>query len=84
MSLRPSHPSSPARVAASRAGSQQSTGPRSAAGKAQSCWNALRHGLYASPNHDGRPAMRALGEDPEAFDRLCQRLLGSFPDADPF
>ncbi|MGH9483181.1 MAG: hypothetical protein ACRD1L_13930, partial [Terriglobales bacterium] len=28
--------------------------------------------------------MLALGEDPDAFDRLCQRLWGSFPGADAF
>src|SRR6202050_1618221 len=33
--------------AASRANSQKSTGPRSAAGKTASRFNALKHGIYA-------------------------------------
>ena len=37
--------SSPEKVAANRANAQRSTGPRSAAGKAQSRVNALKHGL---------------------------------------
>jgi hypothetical protein len=39
--------STPKQAAASRANSQKSTGPRSAAGKAVSRFNALKHGIYA-------------------------------------
>jgi hypothetical protein len=39
--------STPKQAAASRANSQKPTGPRSAAGKAVSRFNALKHGIYA-------------------------------------
>jgi hypothetical protein len=35
------------RRAANRANAQESTGPRTTAGKAASCFNALKHGIYA-------------------------------------
>ncbi len=40
-------PSSPRRIAANRANSALSTGPKTAAGKSISCLNAVRHGLSA-------------------------------------
>jgi hypothetical protein len=56
-------PLSERKLAANRANAQKSTGPRTAAGKARSRLNALRHGATAAvgllPGEDGR-ALRAL------------------------
>jgi len=45
---RPARPVSEKRLAANRANAQKSTGPRTAAGKGRSRFNAVKHGLTAS------------------------------------
>src|SRR3954451_20992869 len=59
---KPKREISPARLAANRANSKRSTGPRSAEGKAVSKFNGLVHGMRAES--DILP-----GEDPAALDR---------------
>src|SRR4051812_21838494 len=59
---KPKREISPARLAANRANSKRSTGPRSAAGKAVSKFNGLVHGMRAEA--DILP-----GEDPAELDR---------------
>src|SRR4051812_47570429 len=59
---KPKREISPARLAANRANSKRSTGPRSAAGKAVSKFNGLVHGMRAES--DILP-----GEDPAELDR---------------
>ena len=61
-------------IRANRRNARRSTGPKSAAGRAASSANALRHGLSAAH------AIVLPDEDPEAFERL-QR--GVFADLDP-
>lgn len=71
----------PARQAANRRNAQQSTGPRTAAGKARSRLNALRHGAYRQP----RPAvLEELGENSEEYQRLLAETLDSLPPANTF
>src|SRR3954471_20417487 len=54
---RPRRPLSEKKLAANRANAKKSTGPRTAAGKSRSRFNAVRHGLTASvgllPGEDG-------------------------------
>jgi hypothetical protein len=52
-----------AQIAANRANSQKSTGPRTPEGKAASRFNALKHGLDAA-------SILLPGEDPDAYDRM--------------
>lgn len=58
-------------LAANRANAQKSSGPRTAAGKAKSSMNAVKHGLTA---------VRIVldGEDPAQFEDLRTRLLLEF------
>jgi hypothetical protein len=56
-----------AQIAANRRNALRSTGPRTAAGKAVSSRNALRHGLTAR-------ATVVLDEDPQDFERLRAEL----------
>jgi len=81
MSLRKSPPLSPQRLAANRKNAQLSTGPRAAAGKQNSKFNAVKHGAYAADeNH--RQVMLALGEDPEKFEALKQQLMTAYGPGD--
>jgi hypothetical protein len=57
--------SSPAQILANRANAQESTGPRSAEGKAASRFNALKHGLDAR-------SIVLPGEDPEEYAALAR------------
>ena len=50
--------SSAAKIAANRRNAQRSTGPRSAAGKARTRYNAFRHGLSLPPTFDERALER--------------------------
>ena len=61
-------------IAANRRNARRSTGPRSAAGKAASSANALRHGLAAAR------AVVLPDEDGEAYERLRQGVIA---DLDP-
>jgi len=84
MSLRRHATLTPAKIAAQRANALSSTGPRSEAGKARSRWNALRHGAYAGGRAWTDEALRAIGEDPEEFQKLRANLLaGRGPSDDP-
>src|SRR5271169_160112 len=64
MSLRRSPQLTPASLAARRANALRSTGPRSAAGKARSCLNALRHGRRA---RDLRAKLARTGDSEALF-----------------
>ena len=61
-------------IAANRRNARRSTGPKSAAGKAASSANALRHGLSAAR------AVVLPDEDGEAYERLRQGVIA---DLDP-
>ena len=63
--------SGPRRVRANRANARKSTGPKTSRGKRFSSANATKWGLAAG---NGRHLMARLGEDPEAFDALRERL----------
>jgi hypothetical protein len=81
MSLRKSPQVTPELLAATRQNAQHSTGPRTAAAKQNSKFNALKHGAYVrDENHHA--AMRALGEDPEQFQALVEELLRAFGPGD--
>jgi hypothetical protein len=81
MSLRKSPQLTPELLAAARQNAQHSTGPRSPAAKQNSKLNALKHGGYVrDENH--RPAMLALGEDPQEFENLKQELRSAFGPGD--
>ena len=63
---------SAAKLAANRRNARKSTGPRTAAGKAVSSRNGLKHGLFSrSLSESGR----LLGEDPAELDTLLGDLL---------
>jgi hypothetical protein len=68
-------PVSAAKVAANRTNSLKSTGPRSASGKNNSRFNALKHGLLAR-----QVVLRtgSLAEDPAEFNRLLADLWGLY------
>lgn len=66
----------PARTTSNRRNSLRSTGPRSAAGKAVSSRNAVRHGGYSD-------AITILGEDPAAFAALLREMEGALTPAGP-
>ena len=73
----------PRQLDARRAAAQKSTGPRTARGKSFSRRNATQHGHYAGHYSDAfRETLLALKEDPDEYDRLRQRLLGSLATAD--
>ena len=59
-----------------RANAQQSTGPKTAAGKVVSRQNALKHGLCANP-------ASGIAECPEAFQTLHGDLIRLFQPVDP-
>jgi len=81
MSLRKSPRLTTRLLAANRQNAQNSTGPRTSAGKERSRWNALKHGRYTASDAT-RESMLALGEDPEGFERLYQELLSAYEPAD--
>jgi hypothetical protein len=63
----PARSTSAAQIAANRRNAQRSTGPRSAAGKAQSSLNAMRHGAYGRPQAIPRGILAESKEDVEAY-----------------
>lgn len=78
MSLTKPQTLSPRKITANRQNAQKATGPRTAAGKRRTRFNALNHGLHAKSLED---TMLALGEDPEEYATLYQGLLRSWqPD----
>jgi hypothetical protein len=81
MSLRKSPELTPELLAATRQNARHSTGPRSPAAKQHSKVNALKHGAYVA-EENYRPAMRALGEDPQGFENSKQELLSAFGPGD--
>jgi hypothetical protein len=81
MSLRKIPQVTPEVAAANRGNAQNSTGPRTSAGKDHSRLNALKHGLYTAAQNE--PAvMSALGEDPAQFEASRQELLASYGPGD--
>ena len=82
MSLRKSPTVNSAALAVNRRNAPNSTGPRTAVGKARARHNALRHGRRAASGVS-RQTMLALGEDPEEFENLYQSLLRAYEPADP-
>ena len=70
MSLRQFALLTESKLRAQRSNARRSTGPRTAAGKARSRWNALRHGQWASGLAWSDESLRYLGEDAEEFERL--------------
>ncbi len=70
---------SPKQLAAVRQNAKKSTGPRTEMGKRLASGNSLKTGLYAQPH---RRNMLALGEDPQAYERLHQGLREAYPPTD--
>ena len=70
----------PAKIAANRRNAQKSTGPRTAAGKAISKLNALKHGVLAQSvvvrGHQ-------IKESPHEFKKLCQEFYTSLSPVGP-
>ncbi len=69
-----------ARRTANRQNAQQSTGPRTAAGKARSSQNAFRHGAYSQPR---LRVLEEFGEESEDYRELLAGTLESCPPANP-
>jgi hypothetical protein len=63
--------STAAQIAANLANAQNSTGPRTDAGKAASSLNSLKHGLTAQ-------TVLLPGEDEAAYRTMCQGMFASF------
>lgn len=61
----------PAQIHANRANAAQSTGPRTAAGKARSALNSIKHGLYARD-------VVLPGEDRAEYDKQRAELCAEF------
>src|ERR1700691_6186351 len=69
-------PISEKQLEANRRNAERSTGAKSAAGKARSCMNNLRHGLTGHINV-------LPTEDREAHDRFCSELIDCFNPETP-
>ena len=67
---------SPAQIAANRANSQKSTGPRSVEGKSVSRFNALKHGMDAA-------SIVIPGEDPAEYEALAAHYLDEYHPQSP-
>jgi len=81
MSLTKPRQLTPSSLAAHASNARHAAGPRTQAGKQNSKLNALQHGERADPENF-RDVMRALGEDPEEFDKLKRELEASFGPGD--
>ncbi len=68
-------PVTPEMVQANRANSLKSSGPKTAQGKAHSRVNSLTHGGFVGASSE---YLRLLGEDPNAFTELRERLRETF------
>ncbi len=66
------------KIAANRANAKKSTGPRTAAGKQRTRFNALTHGATA---RELKATMHWMGEDPDQYDRLREGFLASLAPA---
>ncbi|HXQ53324.1 MAG TPA: hypothetical protein VN802_19690 [Stellaceae bacterium] len=66
---------SEAQIAANRANSSKSTGPKTAAGKAASSRNAFRHGLAAA-------LVVSYDENPDEFERFFDEIRTAYAPAD--
>ncbi len=64
----------PAQLEARQNNAENSTGPRTPAGKRRSSQNARPHGFYSNPPFFRDTAI-ALGEDPSEFRRLLKGLM---------
>src|ERR1700690_1996624 len=64
-------------IAANKANSQKSSGPRTDAGKAKSSLNRLSHGFASNT------ARLVQGEDPEEFKALLADLMEEYQPATP-
>src|SRR5688572_26986208 len=73
---RKTKPATEKRVVANRANASKSTGPRTAAGKARSRFNALRHGLCAR-------VILLPGEDREEFEEFAHDLIADLEPVGP-
>jgi hypothetical protein len=60
MSLRKSPTLTPARIEANRRNAQKSTGPRTARGKAQVRFNALKTGVHLQPYWDSKSSLAGI------------------------
>ena len=69
----------PEKLTANRANGAKSRGPATAEGLERTRDSKIRHGFYAQA--DGE-ALRALGEDPDEFDRLLRSLEATWQPAD--
>lgn len=84
MSRREKRRLSPKQLAARRNNAQQSTGPRTAAGKRRSALNSLKHARYAkAPVRPIVETIVALGGDPKAFTSLLLRASDPTPLSRP-
>ena len=69
--------SSDKQLIANQANARRSTGPRTAAGKNKSRYNALKHGLTGA-------RVVVPGEDPGEYDAFCSRLMSEFAPQSTF
>ena len=74
MSLRRTATLTEAKLIANRENAQRSTGPQTEEGKHRASLNRLKHGAWATAGCYSPEAMRALGEDPQEFQTLHERL----------
>jgi hypothetical protein len=66
----PSNQASQRKIEANRRNAQQSTGPKTPAGKARSSWNSLKHGLLS------RRLLVTAKQDKRKYSRLLSSLRG--------
>ena len=71
----------PRLIAANRANSQKSTGPRTPLGKRHASRNAAKHLIFAKVTS---ASMKELGEDPAELTDLCESLRRTFQPEDDF
>ena len=83
MSLRRTATLTEAKLIANRENAQRSTGPQTEEGKRKASLNRLKHGAWATAGCYSPEAMRALGEDPDEFQTLRERLRQAEGPEDP-
>ncbi|MGH9430042.1 MAG: hypothetical protein ACRD3T_00705 [Terriglobia bacterium] len=76
-----SRPLSPKRIASNRRNARKSTGPRTLAGKARVARNGIRQGRHLREKSSHAQflagSMAEMGEDPQQFSRIQQKLIGA-------